>query len=44
MNKCEWWCDGVCEYHSSYEEQLENDTFWTCDGTQEDQESCGMLK
>lgn len=44
MNKCEWCFNNVCEYYSSYEEQVENESFWECDGTSEDQVSCGMLK
>ena len=44
MDKCEYCCDGVCEYYASYEDQLKNEIEWNCDGTEEEQKECGMMK
>ncbi len=40
---CEWCFNGACEYSASYEEQVENETFWDCDGTVDDMLECGMV-
>jgi hypothetical protein len=44
MEKCEYCVEGFCEYYASYEEQLENEVEYACDGTEEEQKFCGILK
>lgn len=42
MEKCEYYQEGYCTCYGSVEEQLESETQWECDGSEEEMQECGM--
>ena len=41
-NKCAYCQEGYCTYGDSAEEQLDSETQWECDGTEDDMYECGI--
>ena len=42
MARCEYCQEGYCAYGKTVEEQLESETQWECDGTEDDMFECRM--
>lgn len=42
ITRCEFYEYGYCTYDKTIQEQEETETFWNCDGSEENQILCGI--
>lgn len=42
--QCEWCNDGYCECYGDADDQMQSETNWPCDGTEDEMLECGQIQ